>query len=393
MLSSSYLYCDTATKPAQVQEVVSYLDRLEFGSEGGTGGPSKRAVEYKKLVDSSKTAGAVAEVYQKLLDEQDLVLKKGNKGEITSFYAILSTFFNRPQVSKMVERLTSNKTEKKKERLATLGNLYNLYTDLSNRYSILIAILEYSLESEQTSAVENLFETIDTRLKELNTTNAQKRRVYQLILKHIADWGSDSLYEFLVKYYSAYDPSEKIPEEVEKEVSSNVVIFLKDPEVMRTDRLFESYVLQKMSQTNIFKLLEIFTCKNYEDYINFCKSHAGYVESLGLKHEDLVTKIRLLTLISLASEEHLLPYSLVSKVLEIDESEVELFVIETINVTGMLDARMDQLNKNIIVRHAESRIFHKNDWEVLHTKLVKWKQNMNQLLNVINTAKGEGIVS
>jgi len=90
---------------------------------------------------------------------------------------------------------------------------------------------------------------------------------------------------------------------------------------------------------------------------------------------------------SLASAQHVILYSEVAKLLEVDESEVEFIVVEAIT-SDILDARLDQLNKRIVVRHAESRVFTSEEWGRLETKLQKWKDNMTHLLNVVQAAKG-----
>ena len=63
--------------------------------------------------------------------------------------------------------------------------MYNLYSESAWRYLVFIAILEYALKTGNTSAIENIFETIDVRLKEWEVTPAQSRKVYDLILRHL----------------------------------------------------------------------------------------------------------------------------------------------------------------------------------------------------------------
>jgi len=108
-----------------------------------------------------------------------------------------------------------------------------------------------------------------------------------------------------------------------------------------------------------------------------------------LIQSDLVSKIRLLTFTSLAASQNVISYSEVAQLLSIEESEVEPVVVEAIT-SDILDARLDQLNRRIVVRHAESRVFHETEWSRLDTKLQKWKENMTNLLKVIQTAKSAG---
>jgi len=292
---------------------------------------------------------------------------------------------------KIIEHLTKDEEDKKVERLSNLGHLFNLFTDIGHRYSLLTVILEYALASEQTSAVEGQFDTIDHKLRELNASSFQKRKIYEIVLKHIRDWRSNYVYDFWVKYLSAYDENEPIPNDVKEEANSFILTVIKDLEIMRMDQLLASYVVKSFKNDKKFaktyRLLEIFTCKGYKEYMDFHRKNEEYIANSGLKHDDLVTKIRLLTLMSLASSQHIILYSEVSKILEVDESDVEFIVVEAIT-SEILDARIDQLNRRIVVRHAESRVFGEEEWKRLDTKIQKWKDNMTNLLTVVQTAKG-----
>jgi len=230
----------------------------------------------------------------------------------------------------------------------------------------------------------------------LNANTSQKRKIYEIVLKHIRDWNvydSTYVYDFWVKYFSAYDDKEAVSDDVKKEAHKIIVAVFKNPELMRTDNLLESYVVQSLesdkSFSKTFQLLEIFTCKGFKDYTEFRKekSNQSFMEDCGLKHDDLVTKIRLLTLTSLAASRQVILYSEVAKLLAMDESEVEFIVVEAIT-SEILDARLDQLNRRIVVRQAESRAFDKEAWQRLDTKLQKWKDNMTNLLKVVQAAKG-----
>jgi len=204
------------------------------------------------------------------------------------------------------------------------------------------------------------------------------------------------VYDFWVKYFSEYDEEEIVPAEIQKEAQTVIATIVKDPEILRTDLLLESYVVKSLKNINeyvtTYQLLDIFTNHGYQEFKDFQKSHGDLLKLLDLKEEDLVHKIRLLTLNAMASSQKTILYSDISKILEITESEVEFFVVEAIT-SDILDARIDQLNKRIIVRHAESRTFGEAQWVQLDTFLDKWKVNMSNLLTVIQSAKSANGVS
>jgi len=332
-----------------------------------------------------------------LSDEEELVLEKGNKGEIECFYAIFNTLVikfggqNIPKfVTKSIEFLTKEKRSKKVERLSTLSHMFNLFPDPNLRHMIFVAILEYSLETEQTAAVEGQFDTIDARLKELNLNNPQKRKIFELILKHTREWRSSFAYDFWVKLFSTYDPEETVLEETKNEAQSAIISLIRDSEMIRTDLLFETHVVKSLKNNyhfeKVYRLLEIFTEFGFKEFKTFSIENSEFLEKHGLNHSDLVSKIRMLTLLSLASTKDEFTYKEVASLLDINESEVEHLIVEAV-ISDVLDARIDQLQQRIVVRRAESRVLRENEWERLDTKLDKWKENMTNLLKVVQHAK------
>jgi len=200
------------------------------------------------------------------------------------------------------------------------------------------------------------------------------------------------IYDLWVRYFSAYDDKESVSPAVQEEAHNYILSVIKDSEIIRTDLLLESYVVKSLKSSaygKTYLLLEIFTTKGYKEFIDFQKKNAKFVEGLGLVQSDLVSKIRLLTFTSLAAAQNVISYSEVAKLLDIDELEVEPIVVDAIT-SDILDARLDQLNRRIVVRHAESRVFHEEEWARVGTKLQKWKENMTNLLKVIQTAKNAG---
>ena len=96
--------------------------------------------------------------------------------------------------------------------------------------------------------------------------------------------------------------------------------------------------------------------------------------------------MRLLTLCSIASGTNELQYSAVARELHIDEDAVEDWVIRGI-MEKLLEAKLDQVQKLIIVNRAMPRTFGDKQWEGLTEKLKDWKSNVRQLLTVVQSAQ------
>jgi len=388
------LFLDLIPEPVQIQEIAQYLDKLQFDSNQKN---SERNLAYKALVDSHDRLGTVS----KLLTEASLVFEKGMEGEIECFFILLATLLlkleggkGKEMLHKVLEVLKSDKSGHKKTRLVLMLHMFNLHSNMRWQYTVLIAILEYSLESEQSNAVESMFDSIEDRLKAWALPAEKKRTVYDLILKHIGTSDSTSYYDFSVKYLATYDKEKSISTETKERIKSIIITSIKDPEILRTDALFNLTVVQKLKTDKtyepVYSLLEIFTCFGYKEYVNFKKDqkNQALLSSSGLDNEKDITKIRLLALTSLASAKDYIPYHEAAQVMGIQEAEVEFMVVEAI-VMGVLDARLDQVERLIIVRQAESRYFKMDQWQQIETKIDKCKENLSSLLTVIQNAKSQ----
>jgi len=242
---------------------------------------------------------------------------------------------------------------------------------------------------------------MDVRLNELTATTVQRRHIYSLILENIKDikeWHINYVYDYWVKYFSAFDEKEQIPPEVIDEAYNAVILILKDQEILFTERLLATPTITALKThkaekyRSCHRLLEIYTGLDYTDFKTFrtTKNIDKFFSNNGLNPDDITHKIRLLSLNSMAVKQSILSYELIFKSLEISESDVEVFIIDATS-SGILDARIDQLNQRILVRHAPSRQFDKKRWQALDEKLDKWKENMSHLLNILQSSKGSDV--
>ena len=70
----------------------------------------------------------------------------------------------------------------------------------------------------------------------------------------------------------------------------------------------------------------------------------------GLKKDDCVLKMRLLSLCSLASQKSEIKHSEIAACMQIKDTEVESWVIKAITAR-LLDAKMDQLNQTVLIKY------------------------------------------
>jgi translation initiation factor 3 subunit M len=149
--------------------------------------------------------------------------------------------------------------------------------------------------------------------------------------------------------------------------------------------LLQYSAIQKLKGTaEEYELLDVFLNGTLTTYQNFAQSHAGLIKNA----DSNVHKMRLLSLASLGSENlsRELTYSEIASNLQIPEEEVEMWVIDVIRA-GLVEAKLDQLNKTVMVHRSIYRVFGQEQWKKLSTSLSAWKENLNEILAVVGNAK------
>lgn len=124
--------------------------------------------------------------------------------------------------------------------------------------------------------------------------------------------------------------------------------------------------------------------------------------------DQLERKIKLLTLSSLAFK-HIgqnLPYSEIAEALKIDTSEVEKWAIDgklyfflplfryhlysqllAVIRAGLIWGKLSQTTQSLQVIRSTSRTFEREQWQALEKRLVAWKSGLENVLNVVASAK------
>lgn len=129
--------------------------------------------------------------------------------------------------------------------------------------------------------------------------------------------------------------------------------------------------------------MTIFQEGKLEDYNAFVKENGGESAVLvpyGLSSDDCIRFIRILSLCSLAAEHEEIPYSTIAQTLQLpSEDDVESWVIAAVS-SGLLVAKMDQLEQKVMVERAVVRKFDIEQWKALQSRLNLWKQNVSGIL-------------
>ncbi|KAJ3193934.1 hypothetical protein HK101_003782 [Irineochytrium annulatum] len=280
-------------------------------------------------------------------------------------------------------------------KLKILSNLYNsLDSSDALRYNVLLAVIEVAAKNDELDLLIPQLAHVDNLLKGWNSSVEQKRALYQLVAKKLKEGGLDrEAFDFslrLLRTYEGGDAATLSGAYVSSIAAETVKEALRINTILNFEEVFGLAAVQalKKKQPKLFQLLQIFLDQTLKEYTAFAKSNKDFIKTEGLDENESIRKMRLLSLASLGSH-HVdgeVPYSTIAEALDIKVGEVELWVIDGIS-SGLLDAKMDQLRKIVVVTRSSYRVFSDKQWDQLGDKIADWRNNLKEVLQVIANAK------
>ncbi|KAK9460716.1 uncharacterized protein V1516DRAFT_677454 [Lipomyces oligophaga] len=140
--------------------------------------------------------------------------------------------------------------------------------------------------------------------------------------------------------------------------------------------------------SDLLELLKIFVSGTLSEFRAFIASNPTTLSTYSLSEEDLTTKIRLLTLASLAASSPNLTvvYSAITSALLISEEDVELWIIDVIRA-GLLEGKMSQLEGKLFIHRVATRTFGEPEWREIARRLDAWRTNLRDIQGVVRNAR------
>ncbi|CAG8802157.1 35305_t:CDS:2 [Gigaspora margarita] len=371
----------------QVLEFASYISKLK--------GEPEDAGPFIKETNALLKENKLEQVFQTFVAATSILLDAPEK-EFEAIYNLLIAILKSASpetypalINNSIKALVHDEHDKAIQKLKVLQNLYNTLEYSSPlRYDVFVAILDIATKNDEIETILPQLPRLDTWVKEWSISTEQVRELYLTVSNKLKEAGEiKRSHDFLLKYLATYTSSDDLS--VAKSAASRAVIeAIQLPEILSFEDLLELDTIQALKNEEVFELLKVFLSGNLKEYKQFVDTNPGAVEKLGLSNEDNTRKIRLLTLASLASE-HVaseITYQTIAKALEIEEDEVEMWTIDVIRA-HLIEAKVNQVRKTILVNRSTYRTFTMNQWQQLSDKLDGWKQSLADILQVIANAK------
>jgi translation initiation factor 3 subunit M len=336
------------------------------------------------------------ELWQKLLQESPILFVETPEKDIEGFFAVVASLLRRlgvdavhQTVPKLLAAITHTPDDKPVLRLKLLGNVYNIL-DVSpkDRYVIFDAVISFAIATKHPEILLHHFKDIERRVAEWGIDQATVRALYKRIRDvHKLAHHSAEAHKWTVKYLSTFQGSS---EEQTTEAVNAALDAIRSTDLYQFDDLLDVPSIKQLEKdpkhAKLYQLLTIFVGENFDSFKAFTNANPDYLKQLGLNEEDSARKIKYLSLASLGSLNHELPYATIAKTLQIPENEVEMWVISAMS-EGILEAKMDQIKGTVRVTRSIQRVFTRAQWKFLGDNLSVWKKNVQILLQTLQDCK------
>lgn len=394
----------TTVVPTSEEDPALSVVRFTAELSWGDAGPEVSEAQVNSLCMEAQECmieGRCLDLASLMLTSADLIFSKASEKDLECIFTVICNLVkkaeNFDQAYKMADIISSKVTQqpnvKPALRVKILFNLYNLLENPASRFFVYMKALNVAVSGKVTEHVIPSFKNIDSFLREWNLGVKDQRELFLTIstaLKENKSSAKDS-FKFLTRYLATFSDEDAYAlNEAKEEAVRAIVDFVKAPDMFQCDLLDMPAVAQLEKDAKhalVYQLLKTFLTQRLDAYLDFNTANSTLLKSYGLVHEDCIAKMRLLSLVDLASNDSgQVPYSLIRDTLKIEGDEVESWVVKAITAK-LIDCKIDQMNEVVIVRRGTERVFGPHQWEILRTKLASWRTNIANVITSIQANK------
>lgn len=265
--------------------------------------------------------------------------------------------------------------------MVSLKVLWFLFMSLDDNSSMRFQVYYYLVglagRTHQLHTVYKDMATTKTMFSKAPPTSDQVQKLYRLLHEMLLLNGkSDDASRVMVELLGTYTTENA--SQAREEAQRCIIASLADPNTFLLDHLLQLKPVKFLEGELIHQLLSIFVGEKLDAYIKFYQQQKEFVNGLGLKHEDNLRKIKLLSFMQMAENRSEITFAEVKDSMQLNENEVEEFLIDVIK-TRLVRAKISQGDGVVYVSSTMHRTFGTGDWQQLHSLLSGWKTNLNSI--------------
>jgi len=263
--------------------------------------------------------------------------------------------------------------------LVSLKVLWSLFQSLSENNSMRFHVYYYLVGiAGKTGQLETVYKDMATTSNlfvKSPLTTEQRQKLYRLLHEVLlANKKADQAGKVMVDLLGTYTTENA--SEAREEAQRCIIASLADPNTFLFDHLLSLKPVKFLEKELIHDLLKIFVFEKLDVYIKFYEANKDFVTGLGLKHEDNLRKMKLLSFMQLAENRSEISFAEIQHSIQLKEDEVEEFLIDVIK-TKLVRAKLAQGDGIVFVSSTMHRTFGPGDWQQLHQLLIQWKTNIH----------------
>lgn len=321
---------------------------------------------------------------REVISALDVIMAQTKEAEVESVLnAVVTLLFelsmNQEESKSLINTFALNLAEKSNDKLAPVSlrvvkNLHDgLFEYLDLQYVAYMSMVKLATKAKRLSEVFNNLDSVKSKYSVKTVGLDRAQNLYRLLNSSALECGKGDLAsQIMIELLSTY--TEENASHAEKDAVTCITSFLKDPNTFLMDHLLTLKPVLFLEGKPIFDLLTIFVSEKLQNYIDFYNKHKSFVDGLGLDHEQNMQKMRLLTFMQMAEGQKEISYDTITEELKIKHDEVEPFVFDVLR-TQLVRAKIDQLNKKVLVQSTMHRTFGRPQWEQLRSVLNDWRNN------------------
>lgn len=354
--------------------------------------------QYLMSAGSDLTGSSKENIYDELsclLDACDNWLKSASDADLE---AMMNSFISLILFCNYDEKLTRKFISKMTEigasdsnallRIKILNNLFIGLPETNNlRYDAYLGQLRLASKFGHTNAIITQLKQVKRWLDNWAVSIEQKRGCLRELHAALKDeQKGEEATRVILELLSTYD--DESATSATQDAENCILDFIAKPDIYVMDHLLKLKPVGCLQGKPIYKLLEIFVSGVLADYHKFYESNKEYIEKSGLSHEQNLNKMRVLTLLTLATNQMELSFSTLQEQLQLEEENMEEFIINVVK-SRLIHAKIDQINERVIIRSTSRRSFDKKEWEEVQQKLTTWlthlqlfRSNLDQVIQV-----------
>jgi len=255
--------------------------------------------------------------------------------------------------------------------------------DSKMKFHVYYFLVKVAGECHELTTVYKDMSTVNTMFQKSPPTDEQMQKLYRLLHEMLLLNGrSDDASRVMIELLGTYTTENA--SQAKEEAQRCIVASLADPNTFLMDHLLNLKPVKVLEGQPIHQLLKIFVNEQLDSYVKFYEKNKAFVDGLGLKHEDNLGKMRLLSFMQMAENRGEIPLAEICQTLDIPENEVEDFLIDAIK-TRLVRAKISQGDGVVHVSSTMHRTFTNSDWTHLYNLLSGWKTNLNSVKDHLNT--------